>query len=77
MSNEAGTSKSKENTNTSTNAAVSDVHDNDSSERLLRIERLGVSWDVTSLLTIVLCESASTHSWVFSSLVNRLGLVAH
>ena len=42
---------------------------------MLPIATLGVSSDVTSLLTLVLCDSASTHSWVSSSLVNRLGLV--
>ena len=75
VSNKAGTNKSKENTNTSTHAAVSDVHDIESSKGLLPIATLGVSSDVTSLLTLVLCDSASTHSWVSSSLVNRLGLV--
>ena len=34
-----------------------------------------MSLDITSLLTLVLCDSASTHSWVSSSLVNRLGLI--
>ena len=71
----AGTNKSKENTNTSTHAAISDVHDIESSYGLLPIATLGVSSDVTSLLTLVLCDSASTHSWVSSSLVNRLRLV--
>ena len=74
----AGTNNSKENTNTSTHAAVSDVHDIESSKGLLPIATLGVSSDVTSLLTLVLCDSASTHStysWVSSSLVNCLGLV--
>ena len=71
VSNEAGTIKSKENTNTSTHAAVSDVHDIESSKGLLPIATLGVSSDVTSLLTLVLCDSASTHSWVSSSLVKR------
>ena len=75
VSNKAGTNKSKENTNTSTHAAVSDAHDIESSKGLLPIATLGVSSDVTSLLTLVLCDSASTHSWVSSSLVNRLGLV--
>ena len=75
VSNKAGTNKSKENKNTSTHAAVSDVHDIESFKRLLPIATLGVSSDVTSLLTLVLCDSASTHSWVSSSLVNRLGLV--
>ena len=75
VSNKAGTNKSKENTNTSTHAAVSDVHDIESSKGLLPIATIGVSSDVTSLLTLVLCDSASTHSWVSSSLVNRLGLV--
>ena len=75
VSNKAGINKSKENTNTSTHAAVSDVHDIESSKGLLPIATLGVSSDVTSLLTLVLCDSASTHSWVSSSLVNRLGLV--
>ena len=36
---------------------------------------LGVFSDVTNLLTLVLCDSASTHSWVSSSIINRLGLV--
>ena len=75
MSNKAGTNKSKENTNLSTHAAVIDVHDIESSKGLLPIATLEVSSDVTSLLTLVLCDSASTHSWVSSSLVNRLGLV--
>ena len=75
VSNKAGTNKSKENTKTSTHAAVSAVHDIESSEGLLRIATLGVSSDVTSLLTLVLCDKASTHSWVSSSLVYRLGLV--
>ena len=74
-SNEAGTNKSKENTNTFTHAAVSDVHDIESSKGLLPIATIGVSSDVTSLLTLVLCDSASTYSRVSSSLVNRLGLV--
>ena len=34
-----------------------------------------VSADVTSLLTLVLCDSVLTRSWVSSSLVNRLDLV--
>ena len=75
VSNKAVTNKSKENTNTSTHATVSDVHDIESSKGLLPIATLGVSSDVTSILTLVLCDSASTHSWVSSSLVNRLGLV--
>ena len=75
VSNKAGTNKFKENTNTSTHAAVSDVHDIESSKGLLPIATLGVSADVTSLLSLVLCDSASNHSWVSSSLVNRLGLV--
>ena len=75
VSNKAETNKSKENTKTSTHASVSDVHDIESSKGLLPIATLGVSSDVTSFLTLVLCDSASTHSWVSSSLVNRLGLV--
>ena len=75
VSNKAGTNKSKETTNTSSHATVSDVHDIESSKGLLPISTLGVSSDVTSLLTLVLCDSASTHSWVSSSLVNRLGLL--
>ena len=74
VSNKAGTNKSKENTNLSTHAAVSDVHGIESSKGLLPIATLGVSSDVTSLLALFLCDSASTHSWVSSSLVNRLGL---
>ena len=75
VSTKAGTNKCKENTKTSTHAAVSDVPDIESSKRLLPIATLGVSTDVTSLLTLLLCDSTSTHSWVSSSLVNRLGLV--
>ena len=74
-SNKAGANKSKENTNTSTHAAVSDVHDIESSKGLLPLATLGVFSDVTSLLMLVLCDSASTLPWVSSSLVNRLGLV--
>ena len=55
-----------------THAAVSDVHDIESSKELLPIATLVVSSDVISLL---ICDSASTHSWVSSSLLNRLGLV--
>ena len=75
LSNKAGTNKSKENTNTSIHAAVSDVHDIESSKGLWPIASFGVSSDVTSLLTLVLCVGASTHSWVSSSLVNRLVLI--
>ena len=75
MSKKAGTNKAKENTNTSNHAAVSDIHDIESSKGLLPIAKLGVSSDVTSPLMLVLCDSASTHSWVSSSLVNRLVLV--
>ena len=74
FSNKAGTNKSKENTKTADLAAVSDVHDIESSKGLLPIATIGVSSDVTSLLTLVLCDSVSTHSLVSSSLVNRLGL---
>ena len=75
-SNKAGANKSKENTNTSTHAAVSDVHEIESSKKLLPIATLGVNSDVTSLLTLVLCDSASTHSWVSFPLVNHLGLMS-
>ena len=75
VSNKAGAKKSEEKTNTSTHAAVSDVHDIELSKGLLPIATLGVYSDVTSLLTLILCDSESTHSWVSSSLVNRLGLV--
>ena len=47
----------------------------ESSKGLLLIATLGVSSDVTSLLKLVLCDSASTLSWLSSSLVNRLGLI--
>ena len=74
-SNKAEINKSKENTNTSTHVAVGDVIDIESSKGLLPIANLGVSSDVISRLTLVHCDSASTNSWVFSSLVNSLGLV--
>ena len=74
-SNKAETNKSKENTNTSTHAADGDVNGIESSKGLLPIANLGVSSDVTSRLTLVHCDSASTNTWVSSSLVNRIGLV--
>ena len=43
VSNKAGTSKSKENINHSTHAAVSDVHDIESAKGSLPIATLGVS----------------------------------
>ena len=64
ISNKAGTNKSKENKNISTYAAVSDIPDIESSKGLLPIATLGLSSDVTSLLTMVLCDRALTHSWV-------------
>ena len=75
VSNKTGTKKTKENTNTSTQTAVNYVHYIESSKGLLPIVTLGVSSNVTSLLTLVLCDSASTRSWLSSSLVSRLGLV--
>ena len=70
-----GINKSKEHTNSSTHAPVSDVYDIESYERLLPIATLDVSSDITSLRTLDLCDSASTYSWVSSSLVNLLGLI--
>ena len=73
VSNKAETKKSKENTNTSTHAAVSDVHDIESSKGLLPIATLGVSLEVTSLLTLVHCDSVrltlgcSRHSLTISA----------
>ena len=43
ISSKTGTNKSKENKNTSTHAAVSDVHDVESSKGLLPIATLGVT----------------------------------
>ena len=74
MSNKVGAHKSKENTNASINAAVSDVHDIEWSKGLLPLATLGVSSDVTTVLTLVFCYSASTHSWVSASFVNSLNL---
>ena len=62
-SNKAGANNSKDNTNTSTHAIVSDIHDIEKSKGLLPIVTLDVSSDVTSLLSLVHCDSASTHSW--------------
>ena len=59
-SNKAGANKSHMTTNASTDATVSDEHDIESSIGLLPIATLGLSSDVTSLLTLVLCDSAST-----------------
>ena len=75
VSKKAEAHKSKAITNTSTHAAVSDMHEVESSRGLLPIATLGVSSDVTSTLTLDFCDSASTHSWVSSSLVKRLSLI--
>ena len=71
VSKKAGISKAKEKTNTSTHSAVSDVHDIESSKELLPIATLAVSSDINSLLTLVLCDSASTHSCVLCVFVTR------
>ena len=54
----------------STNAAVSEIHSQESTKDLLP-----VSSDVTITNALVLCDSASTHSWVSADLVKRLHLV--
>ena len=56
-----------ENTKTSSHAAVSDVHDIESSKGLLPIATLGVTSDVTSLLTIVLWEPVNLSIKGFNS----------
>ena len=52
-SSKAGANKSKENTNTSTHAALSDVYENESSKGLLQVAKLDVSSELNSLLTWV------------------------
>ena len=59
----------------STNAAVGDIHSQESTKGLLPVASLAVSSDATITNAIALCNSASTHSWVSADLVKRLHLV--
>ena len=59
----------------STNAAVGDIHSQESTKVLLPVASLAVSWDATITTALALCDSASTHSWVSADLVKRLHLV--
>ena len=61
-SNRAEANRSKENTNSSIHDALSDARDNESSKGLLPIAKLGVTSDVTNLLTLSIFDSATTHS---------------
>ena len=59
----------------STNAAVGDIHSQESTKGLLPVASLAVSSDATIINALALCDSASTHSWVSADLVKRLHLV--
>ena len=59
----------------STNAAVGDIHSQESTKGLLPVASLAVSADATITNALVLCDCASTHSWVSADLVKRLHLV--
>ena len=59
----------------STNAAVGDIHSQESTKGLLPVASLAVSAVATITNALALCDSASTHSWVSADLVKRLHLV--
>ena len=59
----------------STNAAVGDIHSQESTKGLLPVASLAVSSDAAITNDLALCDSASTHSWVSADLVKRLHLV--
>ena len=59
----------------STNAAVGDIHSQESTKGLLPVATLAVSSDATITNALALCHSASTPSWVSADLVKRLHLV--
>ena len=59
----------------STNAALGDIHSQESTKGLLPVASLAVSSDATITNALALCDSASTHSWVSADLVKRLHLV--
>ena len=59
----------------STNAAIGDIHSQESNKGLLQVASLAVSSDATINNALALCDSASTHSWVSADLVKRLHLV--
>ena len=59
----------------STNAAVGDIHSQESTKGLLPVASLAVSSDATITNALALCDSASTHSWVSADLLKRLHLV--
>ena len=59
----------------STNAAVGDIHGQESTKGLLPVASLAVSSDATITNALSLRDCASTHSWVSANLVKRLHLV--
>ena len=59
----------------STNAAVGNIHSQESTKGLLPVASLAVSADATITNALALCDSASTHSWISADLVKRLHLV--
>ena len=59
----------------STNAAVGDIHSQESTKGLVPAASFAVSSDATITNALALCDSASTHSWVSANLVKRLHLI--
>ena len=59
----------------STNAAVGDIHSQESTKGLLPVASLTVSSDAAITNALALCDSASTHLWVSADFVKRLHLV--
>ena len=71
-------SPASDNANTkyvSTNAAVGDIHSQESNKILLLVASLAVSSDATVTSALALCDSASTHSWVSADLGKHLHLI--
>ena len=59
----------------STNAAVGEIHSQESTKGLVPVASFAVSSDATITNALAFCDSASTHSWVSADLVKRLHLV--
>ena len=68
----SGNAKTKD---VSTNAAVGDIHSQESTKGRLPFASLAVSSDATITNALAICDSASTHSWVSADLVKRFHLV--
>ena len=58
-----------------TNAAVGDIHSQETTKNLLPVASLAVFSDAKITNALALCDSAFRHSWVSADLVKRLHLV--